>query len=156
MKDTGRLSLAGPFAGAVLSFSMFAVGLLLSSNPDAARDMVQFPQHDVPRVIASCFHYQGSLLLVFIIRFVHIVVIYVSLAKGFMIIRYILILKFLRSTSQQAKSRRDTWLLLMLWSDMSYRSSQKLRKYPTVLLETGEIHSKFQETDLSNMTIDLV
>ncbi|EOY10503.1 Peptidase M50 family protein isoform 3 [Theobroma cacao] len=37
------ISLAGPFAGAALSFSMFAVGLLLSSNPDAAGDLVQVP-----------------------------------------------------------------------------------------------------------------
>ncbi|KAK8689935.1 hypothetical protein V6N13_088642 [Hibiscus sabdariffa] len=35
------ISLVGPFAGAALSFSMFVVGLLLSSNPDAAGDLVQ-------------------------------------------------------------------------------------------------------------------
>lgn len=52
------ISLAGPFAGAVLSFSMFAVGLLLSSNPDAARDMVQVPS----------MLFQGSLLLGLISR----------------------------------------------------------------------------------------
>ncbi|CAL5431723.1 unnamed protein product [Camellia sinensis] len=37
------ITLAGPFAGATLSFSMFAVGLLLSSNPNAAVDLVQVP-----------------------------------------------------------------------------------------------------------------
>ncbi|KAI7991429.1 hypothetical protein LOK49_LG12G02200 [Camellia lanceoleosa] len=37
------ISLAVPFAGATLSFSMFAVGLLLSSNPNAAGDLVQVP-----------------------------------------------------------------------------------------------------------------
>ncbi|XP_044497906.1 probable zinc metalloprotease EGY1, chloroplastic [Mangifera indica] len=52
------VSLAGPFAGAVLSFSMFAVGLLLSSNPDVAGDLVQVP--------SSLF--QGSLLLGLISR----------------------------------------------------------------------------------------
>ncbi|KAI3763112.1 hypothetical protein L1987_53562 [Smallanthus sonchifolius] len=34
------ISLAGPFAGAALSLSMFVVGLLLSSKPDAVADMV--------------------------------------------------------------------------------------------------------------------
>ncbi|KAL7197923.1 hypothetical protein ACSBR2_020446 [Camellia fascicularis] len=34
------ISLAVPFAGATLSFSMFSVGLLLSSNPNAAGDLV--------------------------------------------------------------------------------------------------------------------
>lgn len=52
------ISLAGPFAGAALSFSMFAVGLLLSSNPDAAGDLVQ-----VPGML-----FQGSLLLGLISR----------------------------------------------------------------------------------------
>ncbi|KAK0601173.1 hypothetical protein LWI29_021852 [Acer saccharum] len=52
------ISLAGPFAGAALSFSMFAVGLLLSSNPDAAGDLVQVP--------STLF--QGSLLLGLISR----------------------------------------------------------------------------------------
>ncbi|XP_044483896.1 probable zinc metalloprotease EGY1, chloroplastic isoform X2 [Mangifera indica] len=52
------VSLAGPFAGAALSFSMFAVGLLLSSNPNAAGDLVQVP--------SSLF--QGSLLLGLISR----------------------------------------------------------------------------------------
>lgn len=37
------ISLAGPFAGAALSCAMFSVGLLLSSNPDAAGDLVQVP-----------------------------------------------------------------------------------------------------------------
>ncbi|XAR69892.1 hypothetical protein NMG60_11001648 [Bertholletia excelsa] len=52
------ISLAGPFAGAALSCSMFAVGLLLSSNPDAAGDLVQVP--------SALF--QGSLLLGLISR----------------------------------------------------------------------------------------
>ncbi|TYH45601.1 hypothetical protein ES332_D11G276500v1 [Gossypium tomentosum] len=52
------ISLAGPFAGAALSFSMFAVGLLLSSNPDAAGDLVQVPS----------MLFQGSLLLGLISR----------------------------------------------------------------------------------------
>lgn len=52
------VSLAGPFAGAALSFSMFAVGLLLSSNPDAAGDLVQVPS----------MLFQGSLLLGLISR----------------------------------------------------------------------------------------
>ncbi|XP_004493210.1 probable zinc metalloprotease EGY1, chloroplastic [Cicer arietinum] len=52
------VSLSGPFAGAVLSFSMFAVGLLLSSNPDAAGDLVQVPS----------MLFQGSLLLGLISR----------------------------------------------------------------------------------------
>ncbi|KAF1886907.1 hypothetical protein Lal_00046145 [Lupinus albus] len=52
------ISLAGPFAGAVLSFSMFAVGLLLSSNPDVAGDLVQVPS----------LLFQGSLLLGLISR----------------------------------------------------------------------------------------
>ncbi|XP_031271477.1 probable zinc metalloprotease EGY1, chloroplastic [Pistacia vera] len=52
------VSLAGPLSGAALSFSMFAVGLLLSSNPDAAGDLVQVP--------SSLF--QGSLLLGLISR----------------------------------------------------------------------------------------
>ncbi|PIA59873.1 hypothetical protein AQUCO_00400622v1 [Aquilegia coerulea] len=52
------ISLAGPFAGAALSFSMFCVGLLLSSKPDAAGDLVQ-----VPSIL-----FQGSLLLGLISR----------------------------------------------------------------------------------------
>ncbi|KAG6751943.1 hypothetical protein POTOM_044158 [Populus tomentosa] len=52
------ISLAGPFAGAALSFSMFAVGLLLSSNPVAAGDLVQVPS----------MLFQGSLLLGLISR----------------------------------------------------------------------------------------
>ncbi|XP_020218986.1 probable zinc metalloprotease EGY1, chloroplastic [Cajanus cajan] len=52
------VSLAGPFAGAVLSFSMFAVGLLLSSNPDTTGDLVQVPS----------LLFQGSLLLGLISR----------------------------------------------------------------------------------------
>ncbi|XVE90217.1 hypothetical protein DITRI_Ditri20bG0061400 [Diplodiscus trichospermus] len=52
------ISLAGPIAGAALSFSMFAVGLLLSSNPDAAGDLVQVPS----------MLFQGSLLLGLISR----------------------------------------------------------------------------------------
>ncbi|KAL8152425.1 hypothetical protein V2J09_010185 [Rumex salicifolius] len=47
------ISLAGPLAGGALALSMFAVGLLLSSNPDAAGDLVQVP--------STLF--QGSLLL---------------------------------------------------------------------------------------------
>ncbi|GAB2296029.1 Probable zinc metalloprotease egy1, chloroplastic, variant 2 [Dionaea muscipula] len=52
------ISLAGPFAGAALSFSMFVVGLLLSSNPAAAGDLVQVPS----------MLFQGSLLLGLISR----------------------------------------------------------------------------------------
>ncbi|XP_062113651.1 probable zinc metalloprotease EGY1, chloroplastic [Humulus lupulus] len=52
------ISLAGPFSGAALSFSMFAVGLLLSSNPDATGDLVQVPS----------MLFQGSLLLGLISR----------------------------------------------------------------------------------------
>ncbi|CAK7341533.1 unnamed protein product [Dovyalis caffra] len=52
------ISLAGPFAGAALSFSMFTVGLLLSSNPAAAGDLVQVPS----------MLFQGSLLLGLISR----------------------------------------------------------------------------------------
>ncbi|GMH09732.1 hypothetical protein Nepgr_011573 [Nepenthes gracilis] len=52
------ISLAGPFAGVALSFSMFAVGLLLSSNPAAAGDLVQVPS----------MLFQGSLLLGLISR----------------------------------------------------------------------------------------
>ncbi|KAL8460157.1 hypothetical protein ACS0TY_031895 [Phlomoides rotata] len=52
------ISLAGPFAGAALSFSMFSVGLLLSSNPDVAADFVQVP--------STLF--QGSLFLGLISR----------------------------------------------------------------------------------------
>ncbi|KAI4348488.1 hypothetical protein L6164_009207 [Bauhinia variegata] len=52
------ISISGPFAGAVLSFSMFAVGLLLSSNPEATGDLVQVPS----------MLFQGSLLLGLISR----------------------------------------------------------------------------------------
>ncbi|KAB1206416.1 putative zinc metalloprotease EGY1, chloroplastic [Morella rubra] len=52
------ISVAGPFAGAALSFSMFAVGLLLSLNQDAAGDFVQVPS----------MLFQGSLLLGLISR----------------------------------------------------------------------------------------
>ena len=52
------ISLGGPFAGAALSFSMFSVGLLLSSNPDAAGDLVQVPS----------MLFQGSMLLGLISR----------------------------------------------------------------------------------------
>ncbi|CAI9289664.1 unnamed protein product [Lactuca saligna] len=52
------ISLAGPFAGAALSLSMFGVGLLLSLKPDAAGDMVQVPS----------MLFQGSLLLGLISR----------------------------------------------------------------------------------------
>ncbi|XP_048432710.1 probable zinc metalloprotease EGY1, chloroplastic [Pyrus x bretschneideri] len=48
-----NISLAGPFAGAALSLSMFAVGLLLSSNPNATGELVQVPS----------MLFQGSLLL---------------------------------------------------------------------------------------------
>ncbi|CAL5435649.1 unnamed protein product [Camellia sinensis] len=52
------ISLAGPFAGATLSFSMFVVGLLISSNPNAAGDLVQVPS----------MLFQGFLLLGLISR----------------------------------------------------------------------------------------
>ncbi|XP_073145021.1 probable zinc metalloprotease EGY1, chloroplastic [Henckelia pumila] len=52
------ISLAGPFAGAALSFSMFTVGLMLSSNPAMAGDLVQVPS----------MLFQGSLLLGLISR----------------------------------------------------------------------------------------
>ncbi|WOK91748.1 hypothetical protein Cni_G00439 [Canna indica] len=52
------ISMAGPLAGAALSFSMFFVGLLLSSNPAAAGDLVQVPS----------MLFQGSLLLGLISR----------------------------------------------------------------------------------------
>lgn len=52
------VSLAGPFSGAALSFSMYIVGLLLSSNPDASGDLVQVPS----------MLFQGSLLLGLISR----------------------------------------------------------------------------------------
>ncbi|CAN8275538.1 unnamed protein product [Cochlearia groenlandica] len=54
------ISLAGPFAGAALSVSMFAVGLFLSTNPEtaASSDLVQVP--------STLF--QGSLLLGLISR----------------------------------------------------------------------------------------
>lgn len=57
-KTTVDISLAGPFAGSMLSFSMFAVGLLLSSNPAVADDLVLVP--------STLF--QGSLLLGLISR----------------------------------------------------------------------------------------
>ncbi|XP_031476240.1 probable zinc metalloprotease EGY1, chloroplastic [Nymphaea colorata] len=47
------VSMAGPLAGAALSFSMFGVGLLLSSHPAAVGDLVQVPS----------MLFQGSLLL---------------------------------------------------------------------------------------------
>ncbi|CAA7403968.1 unnamed protein product [Spirodela intermedia] len=52
------ISVAGPLAGAALSFSMFFVGLLLSSNPELVGDLVK-----VPSVL-----FQGSLLLGLISR----------------------------------------------------------------------------------------
>ncbi|KAK4777465.1 hypothetical protein SAY87_017652 [Trapa incisa] len=52
------ISLAGPFAGAALSFSMFIVGLLLTTNTDASGDLVQVPS----------MLFQGSLLLGLISR----------------------------------------------------------------------------------------
>lgn len=52
------ISVAGPVAGAALSFSMFVVGLLLSSNPDASAELVQVPS----------MLFQGSLLLGLISR----------------------------------------------------------------------------------------
>lgn len=52
------ISMAGPFAGAALSFLMFCVGLLLSLNPAAAGDLVQVPS----------LLFQGSLLLGLISR----------------------------------------------------------------------------------------
>lgn len=52
------ISLAGPLAGATLSFAMFFTGLLLSSNQDAAGDFVQVPS----------LLFQGSLLLGLISR----------------------------------------------------------------------------------------
>ncbi|XP_078441756.1 peptidase M50 family protein [Wolffia australiana] len=52
------ISVAGPFAGAALSFSMFILGLMLSSNPEVAGDLVK-----VPSVL-----FQGSLFLGLISR----------------------------------------------------------------------------------------
>ncbi|KAK9951700.1 hypothetical protein M0R45_007136 [Rubus argutus] len=52
------ISLAGPFAGFALSLSMFSVGLLLSSNPNATEELVQVPS----------MLFQGSLLLGLISR----------------------------------------------------------------------------------------
>lgn len=52
------ISMAGPVAGAALSFSMFFVGLLLSSNPVGASDLVEVPSQ----------LFQGSLLLGLISR----------------------------------------------------------------------------------------
>jgi hypothetical protein len=50
--------MVGPVAGAALSFSMFFVGLLLSSNPVGASDLVEVPSQ----------LFQGSLLLGLISR----------------------------------------------------------------------------------------
>ncbi|CAN6314949.1 unnamed protein product [Urochloa humidicola] len=52
------ISIAGPVAGAALSFSMFFVGLLLSSNPVGESDLVEVPSQ----------LFQGSLLLGLISR----------------------------------------------------------------------------------------
>ncbi|CAH9127440.1 unnamed protein product [Cuscuta epithymum] len=52
------ISIAGPIAGAALSSAMFAIGLLLSSSPNASGDLVQVP--------STLF--QGSLLLGLISR----------------------------------------------------------------------------------------
>ncbi|KAI3924414.1 hypothetical protein MKW98_032615 [Papaver atlanticum] len=52
------VSVAGPFAGAALSTSLFCLGLLLSTKPDAAGDLVQVPS----------MLFQGSLLLGLISR----------------------------------------------------------------------------------------
>ncbi|KAK3145838.1 hypothetical protein QOZ80_3BG0258210 [Eleusine coracana subsp. coracana] len=52
------ISMAGPVAGAALSFSMFFVGLILSSNPVGASDLVEVPSQ----------LFQGSLLLGLISR----------------------------------------------------------------------------------------
>eukprot|EP00262_Sarcandra_glabra_P006222 TRINITY_DN18349_c0_g1_i1.p1 TRINITY_DN18349_c0_g1~~TRINITY_DN18349_c0_g1_i1.p1 ORF type:complete len:434 (+),score=78.66 TRINITY_DN18349_c0_g1_i1:243-1544(+) len=52
------ISVAGPLAGAALSFSMFCVGLLLSSNPAVTADLVEVPS----------LLFQGSLLLGLISR----------------------------------------------------------------------------------------
>ncbi|XP_020589240.1 probable zinc metalloprotease EGY1, chloroplastic isoform X2 [Phalaenopsis equestris] len=52
------ISMAGPLAGAAFSFSMFCVGLLLSSNPAAAGDLVEVPS----------MLFRGSLLLGLISR----------------------------------------------------------------------------------------
>jgi hypothetical protein len=52
------IAMAGPVAGAALSFSMFFVGLLLSSNPVGASDLVEVPSQ----------LFQGSLLLGLISR----------------------------------------------------------------------------------------
>ncbi|KAF5937975.1 hypothetical protein HYC85_025481 [Camellia sinensis] len=58
LKTKVDISLAVPFAGATLSFSMFVVGLLLSSNLNAVGDLVQVPS----------MLFQGSLLLGLISR----------------------------------------------------------------------------------------
>lgn len=47
------VSVAGPLAGGALSFAMFGVGLLLSTNPEATGDLIQVPS----------LLFQGSLLL---------------------------------------------------------------------------------------------
>ncbi|KAI3994128.1 hypothetical protein MKX01_012385 [Papaver californicum] len=52
------VSVAGPFAGAALSTSLFCLGLLLSTKPEAAGDLVQVPS----------MLFQGSLLLGLISR----------------------------------------------------------------------------------------
>lgn len=52
------VSVAGPLAGGTLSFAMFGIGLLLSTNPDATGDLIQVPS----------LLFQGSLLLGLISR----------------------------------------------------------------------------------------
>ncbi|KAH9330904.1 hypothetical protein KI387_003012, partial [Taxus chinensis] len=52
------VSVAGPLAGGALSFAMFGIGLLLSTNPDATGDLIQVPS----------LLFQGSLLLGLISR----------------------------------------------------------------------------------------
>ncbi|XP_062085582.1 probable zinc metalloprotease EGY1, chloroplastic [Humulus lupulus] len=55
------ISLAGPFAGAALSFSMFVVGLLLSSNPDATGDLVQ---RDTPQSASNTLQWEEHIVAV--------------------------------------------------------------------------------------------
>uniref|UniRef100_A0A0C9RNA9 TSA: Wollemia nobilis Ref_Wollemi_Transcript_9020_2145 transcribed RNA sequence n=1 Tax=Wollemia nobilis TaxID=56998 RepID=A0A0C9RNA9_9CONI len=52
------VSVAGPLAGGALSFAMFGIGLLLSTNPEATGDLIQVPS----------LLFQGSLLLGLISR----------------------------------------------------------------------------------------
>ncbi|KAI5065083.1 hypothetical protein GOP47_0019778 [Adiantum capillus-veneris] len=52
------ISLAGPLAGGLLSLAMLGVGLLLSTSPEAASDLVQVPS----------MLFQGSLLLGYLSR----------------------------------------------------------------------------------------